>query len=36
MQNLPFKQSSVFVELDATTARFDERGIADPLNWFCS
>src|SRR3954469_1265349 len=27
----PFKQSSVFVELDATTARFDERGIADPL-----
>ncbi|RSD23339.1 ATP-dependent protease LonB [Mesobacillus subterraneus] len=27
----PFKTSSVFVELDATTARFDERGIADPL-----
>jgi ATP-dependent Lon protease len=27
----PFKQASVFVELDATTARFDERGIADPL-----
>ncbi|MDX8359396.1 ATP-dependent protease LonB [Cytobacillus sp. IB215316] len=27
----PFHQSSVFVELDATTARFDERGIADPL-----
>lgn len=27
----PFKESSVFVELDATTARFDERGIADPL-----
>ncbi|WP_019154721.1 ATP-dependent protease LonB [Robertmurraya massiliosenegalensis] len=27
----PFKPSSVFVELDATTARFDERGIADPL-----
>lgn len=27
----PFKNSSVFVELDATTARFDERGIADPL-----
>jgi ATP-dependent Lon protease len=27
----PFKASSVFVELDATTARFDERGIADPL-----
>lgn len=27
----PFKDTSVFVELDATTARFDERGIADPL-----
>lgn len=27
----PFHFSSVFVELDATTARFDERGIADPL-----
>ena len=27
----PFKPSSAFVELDATTARFDERGIADPL-----
>ncbi|OIJ10308.1 ATP-dependent protease LonB [Anaerobacillus arseniciselenatis] len=27
----PFRVSSVFVELDATTARFDERGIADPL-----
>jgi ATP-dependent Lon protease len=27
----PFKSSAVFVELDATTARFDERGIADPL-----
>lgn len=27
----PFRSSSVFVELDATTARFDERGIADPL-----
>ncbi|MFD2446251.1 ATP-dependent protease LonB [Bacillus sp. CGMCC 1.16607] len=27
----PFKHSSVFIELDATTARFDERGIADPL-----
>nr|WP_309099743.1 ATP-dependent protease LonB [Fredinandcohnia onubensis] len=27
----PFNQSAVFVELDATTARFDERGIADPL-----
>ncbi|WP_433743483.1 ATP-dependent protease LonB [Falsibacillus pallidus] len=27
----PFRPNSVFVELDATTARFDERGIADPL-----
>ncbi|HSW11117.1 MAG TPA: ATP-dependent protease LonB [Bacillota bacterium] len=27
----PFKPSSRFVEVDATTARFDERGIADPL-----
>ncbi|RSK28049.1 ATP-dependent protease LonB [Bacillus sp. HMF5848] len=27
----PFKQQAVFIELDATTARFDERGIADPL-----
>lgn len=27
----PFKQSSPFVELDGATARFDERGIADPL-----
>lgn len=27
----PFKQFSRFVEIDATTARFDERGIADPL-----
>ncbi|MRX74220.1 ATP-dependent protease LonB [Bacillus lacus] len=27
----PFKESAVFIELDATTARFDERGIADPL-----
>ncbi|WP_349408057.1 ATP-dependent protease LonB [Pseudalkalibacillus sp. SCS-8] len=27
----PFKPTAVFVELDATTARFDERGIADPL-----
>ncbi|MFO7819860.1 MAG: ATP-binding protein [Halanaerobacter sp.] len=27
----PFNQSSKFIELDATTARFDERGIADPL-----
>ncbi|WP_077214154.1 ATP-dependent protease LonB [Bacillus dakarensis] len=30
-QKSPFRPSSVFVELDATTARFDERGIADPL-----
>ncbi|QQD80961.1 ATP-dependent protease LonB [Bacillus siamensis] len=27
----PFQNQAVFVELDATTARFDERGIADPL-----
>lgn len=27
----PFKRDAKFVELDATTARFDERGIADPL-----
>lgn len=27
----PFNAFSKFVELDATTARFDERGIADPL-----
>jgi Lon-like ATP-dependent protease len=27
----PFQKESVFIELDATTARFDERGIADPL-----
>lgn len=27
----PFQPDAVFVELDATTARFDERGIADPL-----
>ena len=27
----PFGQNAKFVELDATTARFDERGIADPL-----
>ncbi|MBD1381176.1 ATP-dependent protease LonB [Metabacillus arenae] len=30
-QKSPFKPQAVFVELDATTARFDERGIADPL-----
>ena len=27
----PFKTNAQFTELDATTARFDERGIADPL-----
>ena len=27
----PFKSHAKFVELDATTARFDERGIAEPL-----
>jgi len=27
----PFRQDARFIELDATTARFDERGIADPL-----
>ncbi len=27
----PFLQDAKFVEIDATTARFDERGIADPL-----
>lgn len=27
----PFKEHAKFVEIDATTARFDERGIADPL-----
>ena len=27
----PFKKESKFVEIDATTIRFDERGIADPL-----
>ncbi|ADU31377.1 ATP-dependent protease LonB [Evansella cellulosilytica] len=27
----PFKEKSTFVELDGATARFDERGIADPL-----
>ncbi|HHY36165.1 MAG TPA: ATP-dependent protease LonB [Firmicutes bacterium] len=29
--NSPFKETAKFVEIDATTARFDERGIADPL-----
>lgn len=27
----PLKSNAKFIELDATTARFDERGIADPL-----
>jgi Lon-like ATP-dependent protease len=27
----PFRLDAKFIELDATTARFDERGIADPL-----
>lgn len=27
----PFRREAKFVELDATTVRFDERGIADPL-----
>jgi len=27
----PFKKDAKFVEIDATTLRFDERGIADPL-----
>ncbi|MFB9327270.1 ATP-dependent protease LonB [Paenibacillus aurantiacus] len=27
----PFQQDAKFTEIDATTARFDERGIADPL-----
>jgi len=29
--NSPFKDKAKFIEVDATTARFDERGIADPL-----
>jgi len=29
--NSPFKYDAKFTEIDATTARFDERGIADPL-----
>jgi Lon-like ATP-dependent protease len=27
----PFQENAKFVEIDATTARFDDRGIADPL-----
>ncbi len=30
-QQSPFMEDAKFIELDATTARFDERGIADPL-----
>ncbi|MEC0270054.1 ATP-dependent protease LonB [Paenibacillus anseongense] len=30
-QESPFRADSKFTEIDATTARFDERGIADPL-----
>ncbi len=29
--NTPFRREATFVEIDATTARFDDRGIADPL-----
>jgi len=29
--NSPFKTNAKFVEIDATTVRFDDRGIADPL-----
>ncbi|MCT2537923.1 ATP-dependent protease LonB [Aquibacillus koreensis] len=29
--NSPFRTTAPFIELDATTARFDERGVADPL-----
>ena len=29
--NSPFTEEAKFIEIDATTARFDERGIADPL-----
>lgn len=30
-QSSPFRSDAKFTEIDATTARFDERGIADPL-----
>lgn len=30
-KNSPFRFEAKFTEIDATTARFDERGIADPL-----
>ncbi len=31
VSNSPFRKEAKFVEIDATTLRFDERGIADPL-----
>ena len=31
MGKTPFKKEAKFIEVDATTIRFDERGIADPL-----
>lgn len=31
MPNCPFRQDAKFIEIDATTVRFDERGIADSL-----
>ncbi|GAB6169435.1 ATP-dependent protease LonB [Clostridium carnis] len=31
MAKSPFKSDAKFIEIDATTIRFDERGIADPL-----
>ncbi|MBQ6820540.1 MAG: ATP-dependent protease LonB [Clostridium sp.] len=31
ISNSPFNNDSKFIEIDATTIRFDERGIADPL-----
>lgn len=31
MERSPFKKEAKFIEIDATTIRFDERGIADPL-----
>lgn len=30
-KNSPFRMDAKFIEIDATTVRFDERGIADPL-----
>ena len=31
MERSPFKKGANIIEIDATTIRFDERGIADPL-----